>query len=69
MALYRTPEDPIGMGAIEVAVGVDHLRLNPEAKLHTPATAHDRSGGLGPEEIQSHPQTSHPAPHCRIGDC
>src|SRR5690606_41643705 len=26
--------DPIRMGTIEVAVGIDHLRLYPDAKLH-----------------------------------
>ena len=27
-------ERPVRMGAVEVAVGVDHLRLDPDAELH-----------------------------------
>ena len=27
-------ERPLGVGAVQVAVGVDHLRLDPDAELH-----------------------------------
>ncbi len=30
----RRLEDPVGVGAVEVAVGADHLGLDPQAELH-----------------------------------
>ena len=32
--LVFRPQDPIGMGAKEFAVGVHHFRLNPKTELH-----------------------------------
>ncbi len=43
-------QDPVGVVAVQVGVGVDHLRLDPEAELHAEA-AHvldERAQPLGP---------------------
>ena len=49
----RHREDPVGVGPEQVRVGVDHLRLDPEAELHPPVpdVADQRAEPVRPDRL------------------
>ena len=57
----RRVERPIGMGAVEVAVGVDHLGLDPDAELHAepPHVLDERRQTVG-IDLGRHPPVAEP---------
>ena len=62
VAPRRAGEDPVRMRAGEVGVGVDHLRLDPQAELHARARARGRRAGAARRARRPRRRTSRRGP-------